>query len=286
MRGFYSPLRYPGGKNCNFSFVSGLIKENGLTGCSYIEPYAGGAGLALRLLYEEYVNNIVLNDYDPMVYAFWNVCLKNPDQLIKWIEKIEVTIENWLECKNIIKNKKAYDEFNLATAFIFLNRTNVSGIMNGGVIGGLEQSGKYKINARFNKKAIIEKIVKFSKYSSRIKVLNEDAVHYINTFSDVSESTLIYMDPPYYQKGSNLYLNFYKDNDHIQLSQMIPKIKCYWLLSYDNCDFIKDIYQDFTIYSYDLHHSTSSKRGKELIILDEKIQSRDSLRLLSNIKEL
>ena len=287
MRSFYSPLRYPGGKNCNFSFVSKLIKENDLVGCNYIEPYAGGAGLALRLLYEEYVQNIVLNDFDPIVYAFWNTCHKNPEKIISWIESIQISIENWIKCKEVITNKDNYEEFDLATAFLFLNRTNISGIMNGGVIGGLNQSGKYKIDARFNKKAIIEKIIKFSKFANRITILNRDGVGYLKNFSEeISSDSLVYLDPPYYQKGSNLYLNFYKDKDHIELAEIIPKINCYWLLSYDNCHFIKDLYRNLQMYSYDLHHSTSNKKGKELIVLDKKMRFRSSLELLSNIKKI
>ena len=137
----YSPLRYPGGKNCIFPFVSNLIAENGLTGCKYIEPYAGGAGLALRLLFEEYAGTIVINDLDPLVHAFWRICIKEPERFIGWIEKTPVSVSTWKKCKEKIRRINTEDDFELATSFFFLNRTNVSGVLKGGVIGGLDQKG-------------------------------------------------------------------------------------------------------------------------------------------------
>lgn len=182
MSNFNSPLRYPGGKNSIFAFVSSLISENRLTGCRYIEPYAGGAGLALRLLYEEYAESIVINDLDPLVYAFWDICITQPDRLIEWIESKPVTVDSWQECKEIIRCADSNDKFSLATSFFFLNRTNVSGVLNGGVIGGLKQKGKYKIDARFNKVELIRRIEKISRFSARIKVTNLDGIKLIDSF--------------------------------------------------------------------------------------------------------
>ncbi|WP_288999040.1 DNA adenine methylase [uncultured Psychrobacter sp.] len=286
MRSFYSPLRYPGGKNCNFSFVSELIKENGLIGCKYIEPYAGGAGLALRLLYEEYVSEIILNDYDPLVYAFWKTCQIKPQELIEWVENVPINIDSWFFYREILKNADVHKEFDLAKAFLFLNRTNISGIIRGGVIGGIEQLGKYKIDARFNRKTISNRILKFSKFSNRITILNLDCIDFLNSIDKEDNDSLIYLDPPYYQKGANLYLNFYKEEDHVELAKLIPSISCNWLLSYDNCSFIKDLYNNFEVYSYDLNHSTSNKIGKELIVLDRNLSNRNSLNLLKNLNEI
>lgn len=279
----YSPLRYPGGKNCIFPFVSSLISENGLIGCKYIEPYAGGAGLALRLLYEEYVENVVINDLDPLVHAFWSVCLTQSDRLIEWIEKIPVTVDTWRECKKAISQKNYNKKFNLASSFFFINRTNTSGILNGGVIGGLHQSGKYKIDARFNKAGLIQKIEKIARFATRIEVTNYDGVELIRNYIAHKERAFLYLDPPYYEKGSNLYLNAYKDADHEHLSKCIKQLSTPWLLSYDNNSFITNLYQPFEKRAYRLQHSTSNKMGDEVLVFSRKIKFKESLTHLKNV---
>jgi DNA adenine methylase len=286
MSALNSPLRYPGGKNCIFSFVSSLISENNLDGCKYIEPYAGGAGLALRLLYEEYAESVVINDLDPFVYAFWDVCTAQPDRLIAWIERTPVTVESWKECKEIIRRADSRDQFSLATSFFFLNRTNVSGVLNGGIIGGLNQQGKYKIDARFNKVELIRRIEKISRFSGRIQVTNLDGVNLIENFLSRTNNTFIYLDPPYYEKGSNLYLNAYKDEDHQRLSRHVKKLSTPWLLSYDNHSFITNLYRPYEKRAYRLQHSTSNKIGDEVLVFSQRLKFKESLNHLKMVTEI
>lgn len=281
-----SPLRYPGGKNCIFSFVSRLISDNNLSGCKYIEPYAGGAGLALRLLYEEYAESIVINDLDPFVYAFWDICITQPDRLMAWIENTPITVESWQKCKETIRRSNLEDRFGLATSFFFLNRTNVSGVLNGGIIGGLKQDGKYKIDARFNKSELIRRIEKISRFSSRIQVTNLDGVNLIEQFSSHTKKTFLYLDPPYYEKGSNLYLNAYKDEDHRRLSRYVKKLSTPWLLSYDNHSFITNLYRPYEMRAYRLQHSTSNKIGDEVLVFSKMLKFEESLNHLQMVVEI
>lgn len=278
-----SPLRYPGGKNCIFTFVSSLISENSLDGCKYIEPYAGGAGLALRLLYEEYADSIVINDLDPLVYSFWTVCVDHSDRLIEWIEKTPITVETWKKCKKSISQRNYVDVFELASSFFFLNRTNISGVLNGGVIGGIQQKGKYKIDARFNKINLIRRIEKIARFSNRIEVTNMDGIDLIKKFTSYSNKTFLYLDPPYYEKGSNLYLNSYKDKDHKNLSKYVSCISNPWLLSYDNHAFITNLYRDFAKRAYKIQHSTSNKIGDEVFIFSNKVKFENSLNHLKMV---
>lgn len=279
----HSPLRYPGGKNCIFPFVSSLITENGLTGCKYIEPYAGGAGLALRLLFEEYAGTIVINDLDPLVHAFWRICIDKPEQFIGWIERTPVSIATWKMCKEKIRRKEAEDDFELATSFFFLNRTNVSGVLKGGVIGGIDQTGNYKINARFNKVELIKKIEKIARFSNRIQVANFDGVELIKNYAADTTESFIYLDPPYYQKGANLYLNAFKDADHEKLANHVKNLSTPWLLSYDNHSFITNLYQRFEKRAYKLQHSTSNKIGDEVLIFSGKTKFQNSLGHLASV---
>lgn len=276
----HSPLRYPGGKNCIFPFVSSLIAENGLMGCKYIEPYAGGAGLALRLLFEEYAGTIVINDLDPLVHAFWCMCVNEPERFIKWIDRTPVTVDTWQKCKSKIRRRETGDDFELATSFFFLNRTNVSGVLKGGIIGGVAQTGNYKIDARFNKLELIRKVEKIARFSSRIRVANLDGVELIKSCANDTTESFIYLDPPYYQKGANLYLNAFKDADHEKLAKFINKLSTPWLLSYDNHSFITNLYQRFEKRAYKLQHSTSNKIGDEVIIFSDMTRFNQSLSFL------
>lgn len=276
----HSPLRYPGGKNCIFPFVSNLIAENGLTGCKYIEPYAGGAGLALRLLFEEYAGTIVINDLDPLVHAFWRMCINEPERFIRWIDRTPVTVTTWQRCKERIRRRDSEDEFVLATSFFFLNRTNVSGVLNGGIIGGVAQTGNYKIDARFNKVELIRRVEKIARFSNRIRVANLDGIALVkNCAADKTES-FIYLDPPYYQKGANLYLNAFKDADHEKLAKFVSKLSTPWLLSYDNHSFITNLYPQFEKRAYKLQHSTSNKIGDEVLIFSKITKFDKSLSFL------
>jgi DNA adenine methylase len=279
----HSPLRYPGGKNCIFPFVSSLIAENGLTGCEYIEPYAGGAGLALRLLFEEFAGTIVINDLDPLVHGFWRMCTTEPERFIKWIERTPVSVETWKRCKEKIRNRETVDAFELATSFFFLNRTNVSGVLKGGIIGGLAQTGTYKIDARYNKEELIRKVEKIARFSSRIRVANLDGIELIKICANDAKESFIYLDPPYYQKGANLYLNAFKDADHEKLAKFVTKLSTPWLLSYDNHSFITNLYQRFEKRAYKLQHSTSNKIGDEVLIFSKKTKFEDSLSHLLSV---
>lgn len=282
MRHFFSPLRYPGGKSCIYSFISSLFHENNLIGVNYAEPYAGGAGLALKLLFNEFVEKIYINDYDIGIYSFWNEILTNADSFCNWINDVDINIENWMYYKNILSNKFNVDKSDLSKAVFFLNRTNISGVLKGGPIGGLLQQGKYKIDVRFNRDDLIKKIQRISALNNRIILSNQDGIEFIKRIDRSNEDTLIYLDPPYYQKGSNLYMNFYSDKDHLALAKFLDKIKSLWLASYDNHKFILDIYKEKRKILYKLSQNTSNRIGDEIMIFSEEIYFEKSINFLNN----
>jgi DNA adenine methylase len=281
---YYSPLRYPGGKNCIFSFVSKIFYENQMIGSHYAEPYAGGAGLALRLLFEGYVEHIYINDLDKSIYAFWISILNNTDEFCKWIENTEVNIENWKKYK-AIQNEEV-NSFELAKSTFFLNRTNVSGVIKGGVIGGQNQKGKYKINARFNKEDLIRRIRKIAELKNRITVSNLDGLAFISTLDKKRDEIFIYLDPPYYQKGSDLYMNFYNTKDHEKLSRHVHKMKKKWMVSYDNHEFILNLYATQKRIIYKLSQSASNRIGDEVLIFSEKVEYKESINALKSPVQL
>jgi DNA adenine methylase len=249
--------------------MSSFFYENDLVGICYAEPYAGGAGLALRLLMEEYVDHIYINDLNPSIYAFWYNVLKYPNEFCEWIENVPINIESWMKYKEIQQNYMTVDDFELAKSTFFMNRTNISGVIKGGVIGGINQKGKYKIDARFKKNDLIDKIRVISKFSKRITVSNYDGIEFLQRLNRKKEDILVYIDPPYYQKGSDLYMNYFTAKDHKVLRDATQNITKRWIMSYDNCDFILDLYSNCRKVAYKLSQCASNRIGDEVLIFDD-----------------
>ncbi|OUI94133.1 hypothetical protein HK13_06655 [Acetobacter indonesiensis] len=280
-----SPLRYPGGKSKLFKFFCDIIKANDLYNCSYCEPYAGGAGLAIKLLVNGFVKEISLNDIDPGIYAFWTSALYDTDNFCGMIENTPITIEEWLRQKAIWKNVDAANQLQLGFSTYFLNRTSRSGIIEGaGPIGGYKQDGKWKIDVRLIKDRQIENIKLLSNFREQISISNEDALKYIKNKLSKQE-TLTYLDPPYYVKGSKLYKNFYNHEDHKNISLLLRKSKSRkWILSYDDVPQIRDLYHDFIPTTYYLNYSAGNKtKGKEVIYVSDCVCLPDEENKDSNI---
>ena len=281
---FESPLRYPGGKACLFPFISNLFYENKMVGIDYAEPYAGGSGLALKLLFNEYVNNVHINDFDYSIFSFWKAVLDSNSRFCDWIEGLEVSIDNWHYYKNIQKNSSEYSQFELGQSVFYLNRTNISGVIKGGVIGGLNQKGKYKIDARFNKSDLLKRIRRISDFRHRITITNHDGLKYIGHLNRLPQNIFVYLDPPYVHKGADLYMNFYKKNDHEQLSKKVEKIRHKWLVSYDNNEFIVNLYNQQRKLRYLLSQSASNRVGKEILIFSDKLMFSESSMNLKDVQ--
>ena len=271
---FLSPLRYPGGKAKVSDFVQCLIKENALLNGNYVEPYVGGGSVALSLLFNDYVRDIYINDKDRSIYAFWYSVLHKSDNLCKLIKDTSINVDTWLKLKDYQSNKENIDLLNLGFSTFFLNRTNRSGVLNAGIIGGYEQTGNYKIDARFNKDDLIKRIQRIASYANRIHLTNEDAVPLVQKLAEeLNTDTLFYLDPPYYVKGKGLYMNYYNDQDHINIANTIDKVaRQKWIISYDNVPFITKLYSKYRKQTFELNYSVSnSGKGEEVMIFCDSI---------------
>lgn len=266
-----SPLRYPGGKGKIANFVKLLMIENDLVGHDYVEPYAGGASVALSLLYEGYADRAFINDLNPGIHAFWSSAVFDTDALCSLIEKTPVTMNVWQRQREIINSPQS-GGLELGFATFFLNRTNRSGIIGGGVIGGLDQTGPWKIDARYNKDALIERIRKAGRHRNRIVLSNEDAVEYVATWNDPdADPAFLYLDPPYFEKGEGLYDNFYDAADHAEIAKSVATLAHPWIVSYDARPEITNLYPDATTIRYGLTYSAATTRaeGAEIMFFSD-----------------
>ncbi len=258
---FVSPLRYPGGKGRLGPWIASLLKANDLDGGCYAEPYAGGAGVAMYLLLRKHVRRIVINDADPAVYAFWHTIVQEPDALIDEIQTRAPTMETRAFAKDVLANMGVHSKAEIAFATFFLNRTSRSGILKGGVIGGKAQNGKYKLDARYNRTDLIARIQAIAAERKHIQVYGLDAIEFLNKVGKkLPKKTLIYLDPPYYVKGSQLYRNCYGHEDHIDVATVARRLTHPTLITYDDAPEIRKIYKGMKATLLSLHYSTHSAR--------------------------
>jgi len=271
---FYSPLRYPGGKSKLAKFIAKICADNNING-HYVEPYAGGASVALYLLLKQKVSKITIGDFNRSIYAFWHSVLNETNKLCSLIEEVEINIENWRKAREAYINQSKTPLLELGFSTFFLNRTNISGIIGAGVIGGIEQKGEYKIDCRFNKEDLIKRIKRIAKHKKNIKLYWLDAVDLIKKVEKESKDsqTIFYFDPPYYLKGQSLYPNFYTHETHQETSEIIQNIKnIRWILSYDNTPDIKEMYEGFRLKEYSLIHTAyKSREGKEVLFFSDNL---------------
>lgn len=270
---YYSPLRYPGGKGKLAPFIRQVFIDNGLCDGIYIEPYAGGAAIALELLMTGYAGEAWLNDLDSAIHAFWHSALNNTAALIDKIQTVPLTIPEWHRQREIYLHPRQHDTLSLGFATLFLNRANRSGILSAGVIGGLDQTGKWLIDARFNREGLVERLKRIAQHRHRIRLFNLDAEKFLGK-TKMPKGSLVYLDPPYFRKAQRLYRNHYAEADHARIANLVQtKIRTYWIVSYDDAPEIAKLYLERRHIRYVLNYSAQTKRsGGELMFFSDKLQ--------------
>lgn len=272
---FFSPLRYPGGKGKLAPFMSLIIENLGHRGGTYIEPFAGGAGIAIELLEKEVVTQIVINDLDKGIYSFWRAITTETDRFIDAINNVPLTIDEWKKQRQIvIEHNKRYS-FDLGFATFYMNRTNRSGIIKGGVIGGLGQDGNWRLDARFNKEELIKRISNIADKKKSIHIYNKDIESFLLNYApQYEENAFIYFDPPYFEKGKQLYLNFFNYNDHLRIEKVINRyVNCDWIITYDDVPEVAHIYNGYELKRFDLNYSVANKKKASEIIIFKNRQT-------------
>jgi DNA adenine methylase len=272
----YAPLRYPGGKARFAPLIAEIIRRNGLSGAHYLEPYAGGAGVALELLLHEHVAEIHINDADPAVYDFWIAATRHSKDLVELVKTSPVDMTAWFHWRDVLTRRLAASDVERGFATLFMNRTNRSGILKGGVIGGKEQRGQYKLDARFKRDVLIKRLETIERYAHRINVYGQDAMRLLRgCASFLPPKSLVYLDPPYYVKGQELYRNYYAHDDHVAIAQLLQS-KAFawpWVVSYDNVAEIRVMYEMARSLAYGLGYTAQRRySGAEVMFFSSNLK--------------
>lgn len=273
----YTPLRYPGGKARFAPFIAEIISKNKLDGGHYLEPYAGGAGVALELLFHEHVSQVHINDADPAIHDFWVAATQHTDALIGLVHDTPITMDEWFHWRAVMLRQTEATIVQRGFATLFMNRTNRSGILKGGVIGGKAQAGAYQLDARFKRAVLSERLERIGRHASSIQVYGEDALSLLKRCHKfLPRRSLIYLDPPYYVKGQGLYRNFYEHDDHVAVAKFLQSKRFArpWMVSYDNVEQIHQMYQFAQKLSYGLNYSAQRRyQGSEIMIFSKRVDA-------------
>jgi DNA adenine methylase len=264
---FFTPLRYPGGKGKLALFIKAVLEANDLNDVTYVEPYAGGAGIAFELLFHGYAKQVLINDISRSVSCFWHSILHETDAFCDLIDECKVDMRTWREQRRIHTNPSGFTDLEIGFATFFLNRTNRSGILDAGVIGGQKQLGPWKLDARFNKNTLVARIKAIAAMKERIEVSRMDALDFLRTVNGrLPASSLVYLDPPYFKKGQELYTHSYDFSDHADVAYLTPDLLRHrnWIVSYDDVPEVRALYHGYRSITYSLAYSAQDRyRGTE-----------------------
>lgn len=277
----YTPIRYPGGKSKIYPTVERIIRASGLEGCAYSEAFCGGAGLAVKLLLRGDVSRIFLNDVDPAVYSMWDAVVNHPEKLCSFLAGTEPTVDEWERQHDILVSSES-PSLELGMAALFLNRTNRSGILRGGPIGGKRQTGAWGIGARYNPEGLCAKVRRIAARASDIELHNLDAGDFIETvlcpMGTKGERMLANFDPPYVEKGPELYQNSFDEGDHRALAREITSCEFPWVVTYDAVPLVDEMYADFDLYDLEVGYSAARiRRERETLVAGPGVTVPDGL---------
>jgi DNA adenine methylase len=241
-------FRYPGAKNKLLPQILPFIEDSLQTTNCFCDAFVGGGSVLLEIA-EKYPNiQLYVNDKDSFVFAFWQILSQeDPYDLhcLKSLLKQKPTVDLYYRLREAPPASKV----DAAYRAVFFNRTSFSGDMRrtASPIGGKNQSSKYTVDCRYNVNKINQKLdIIHPLLAGRTIVTNSD----INSYDAINQNMTVYLDPPYWQAGKMLYHEYMKQHEHAQLASNLKKNKN-WILSYDNCEEILELYDWANIHFID-----------------------------------
>jgi DNA adenine methylase len=222
---------------------------------------------------DEEVRSIHINDLSPGISAFWRSAFYQTEEFANRIEKDEVSLDAWHEARRIYSEPEGHSDLDLGFSTFLLNRCNRSGILTARPIGGLDQSGEWKIDARFNRANLAERVRFLGQYRRRVSITQQDAREFIRTLQPMGANVLVYVDPPYLVQGDGLYLDALTIEDHAEVAKLLRSCRFPWLLTYDAHERVtEDLYEGLRTAEFDISHTAQVQHvGSEYAVFGPEL---------------
>ncbi|WP_051058751.1 DNA adenine methylase [Paenibacillus shenyangensis] len=243
-----SPFRYPGGKSKIAQHLAAAMRPQQLD--TLVSVYAGGASVELAMLQAGLVKQLIMNDIDFGIFSLFYLIKEHPDDLIQRIRTQLPSHDDFFRYRDLIKTDYAgADLLDAAWAALIVNRLAYSGIYSANPLGGRSGSQK-RLLARYNPDDLCQRILQIHAMSHRMTLSHQNALPFIEEQAWHPNSTL-FLDPPYYEKGSALYRHFYTEQDHRDVSWLLQTFYEQMpgadiVITYDDHPFIRELYYHAT----------------------------------------
>jgi DNA adenine methylase len=247
-------FRYPGGKSkLQNQIIAKLNYMADISNFEYREPFFGGGSIGLKLLQDNYnFKRIWINDFDTGISCLWTTLINCPDLLKDQVIKFVPSTDAFYKFKNELINIPSeftsdIDIANYGFKKLAIHQISYSGLgtKSGGPLGGKGQKSKYKIDCRWSPTYICKKIDMLHQKFSQVIVRDEKCTNldFEKLILDNKYDAIIYLDPPYFDTGETLYQCAFTKDDHYRLVDALKHTDHYWVLSYDNCEEIIELYK-------------------------------------------
>jgi DNA adenine methylase len=286
-------FRYPGGKSKFRDEILTAIAATSNDAMEYREPFFGGGSVGLMVLEDNDHTKQVsqdpfdllfsfdtptkgknakektfgyrsfwINDKDVGIFSLWNAVINNPEELKELVNSFKPSIQAFDDYKQFFLDNPTPTTISeiVECGFRKLAIHQISysglGVKSGGPLGGRNQDAntKYPIDCRWSPSNICKKIDLIHKQfiSVDARVTNSDFAAMI---TDTSRPAFIYLDPPYYMKGGDLYQHAFTEDDHRRMADLLRVCPHPWVLSYDDCPEIRDLYSWARIEAFDAKYT-------------------------------
>jgi DNA adenine methylase len=253
-----SLLRYPGGKSrgkLKDKIIEHIAEHH--SGGSFGELFFGGGGITLNLIKEKVVDNVIICEKDIALADLWWQIIDDPRDLIRKVERFTPSVRAFKDVKErvLAEQGNGFD-------FLVVNRLSHGGRgVKAGPQGGHNQQGQYKIDCRWKTETLVKTIGLLHRLFGTV-----DVDWFCGSYDDAPWGIdYLYMDPPYWSVGDELYQHNFTEDDHLALFDYL-RGRGGWLLSYNNCPEVRELYQGFNMEVTGTVGNGGEKPNSELLI--------------------
>jgi len=263
-------FRYPGGKAKLQQKI--IPKLGNIANLEYREPFFGGGSIGIAVL-DQRPASVWINDFDDGIAALWQSVIYYPALLKEQIRQLKPSVAAFDQIKSELSSKvpscdSADQIANFGLKKLAIHQLSYSGLGTkaGGPLGGKHQRSKYKIDSRWSPNYMCAQIDLIHAKFAGLEVCCT-SVDFMALIEDTSRRAIVFLDPPYWEKGSSLYQHAFSDADHQRLADALRVTEHHWVLTYDDCPQIRALYNWATIEVLEVKYSIAGSHTKNELLI-------------------